>query len=35
MEKKTKREIFCRYVIRNGKTIYPKNKEFFHFFIWQ
>lgn len=33
MEKKTKREIFCRYVIRKGKTIFPKNKKFFHFFI--
>ena len=23
--------VFCRYVRRNGKIIYPKNKEFFRF----
>lgn len=26
-------EIFCRYVRRNGKIIFPKNAKFFHFFI--
>lgn len=27
------KEVFCRYVTRNGKRIYPKNARFFHFFI--
>jgi len=27
------REVFCRYITRNGKRIYPKNARFFHFFI--
>ena len=27
------REVFCRYVVRNGKRIYPKNARFFHFFV--
>lgn len=26
-------EIFCRYIMRNGKRIYPKNAKFFHFFV--
>jgi hypothetical protein len=27
------REIFCRYIIRNGKVIYPKNAKVFHFYV--
>jgi len=27
------REVFCRYIIKNGKRIYPKNAKFFHFFV--
>jgi len=30
-EKKT--EIFCKYITKNGKRIYPKNGKFFHFFV--
>lgn len=26
-------EIFCRYIVRNGKKIYPKKGEFFHFWV--
>lgn len=26
-------EVFCRYIIRNGKKIYPKHAKFFHFFV--
>lgn len=26
-------EIFCRYIVKNGVTIYPKNARFFHFFV--
>ena len=27
------KEIFCRYIRKNGKIIYPKNSRFFHFWI--
>jgi len=27
------REIFCRYIRKNGKIIYPKKAKFFHFFV--
>lgn len=27
------REIFCRYIWRYGKRIYPKSAKFFHFFV--
>jgi len=27
------REVFCRYITKNGKRIYPKNARFFHFFV--
>lgn len=27
------REIFCPYVVRNGKIIYPKKAKVFHFFV--
>jgi hypothetical protein len=27
------REVFCRYVRRNGKIIYPKKARVFHFFV--
>jgi hypothetical protein len=27
------REVFCRYIKRNGKIIYPKNAKVFHFFV--
>ena len=26
-------EVFCRYIVRNGKRIYPKNARLFHFFV--
>ena len=26
-------EVFCRYIRKNGKIIYPKNGGFFHFWI--
>jgi len=26
-------EIFCRYIYRKGKKIYPKNAKFFHFWV--
>lgn len=26
-------EVFCRYITRNGKRIYPKNGKFFHFWV--
>lgn len=26
-------EIFCRYITRNGKRIYPQNAKFFHFWV--
>lgn len=27
------KEVFCRYIVRNGKIIYPKNGKLFHFFV--
>ncbi len=27
------REVFCRYVVRNGKIIFPKRAKVFHFFV--
>ena len=32
-DKTAKREVFCRYIHRNGKVIDPKNARFFHFFV--
>lgn len=26
-------EVFARYITRNGKTIYPKNSKYFHFWV--
>ena len=26
-------EVFCRYIRKNGKIIYPKNGGFFHFWV--
>ena len=26
-------EVFARYIVRNGKTIYPRNAKFFHFWV--
>ncbi len=26
-------EVFTPYIVRNGKTIYPKNAKFFHFWV--
>lgn len=31
--KDNKVEIYCRYITKNGKRIYPKNKKFFHFWV--
>lgn len=28
-------EVFTPYIVKNGKTIYPKNAKFFHFWIKQ
>jgi hypothetical protein len=35
MEQKlpVQKEIFCRYIVRKGKIIYPKNAKFFRFFV--
>lgn len=33
MDKSQMTEIFCRYIIRKGKTIFPKKSKFFHFWI--
>ena len=27
------REVFCRYITRNGKRIYPKKAKMFHFYV--
>ncbi len=27
------KEVFCRFIRKNGKIIYPKNARFFHFWI--
>jgi hypothetical protein len=27
------REVFCRYITRNGKVIWPKNAKCFHFWV--
>ncbi len=27
------KEIFCRFIRKNGKIIYPKNGKLFHFFV--
>lgn len=27
------KEVFCRYIRKNGKIIYPKKGEFFHFYV--
>lgn len=26
-------EVFCRYIVKNGKRIYPKAASCFHFFV--
>lgn len=26
-------EVFARYITRNGKRIYPKNAQYFHFYV--
>ena len=28
-----KEEVFCPYIRKNGKIIYPKNGRLFHFFV--
>ena len=27
------KEVFCRYIRKNGKTIYPSKGQFFHFYV--
>jgi len=27
------KEVFCRYITRNGKIIFPKKGKVFHFFV--
>ena len=29
----SKREVFCRYIRKNGKVIYPKNATYFLFLV--
>ena len=26
-------EVFCRFITKNGKRIYPKKGQYFHFFV--
>lgn len=26
-------EIFCRFIRKNGRVIYPKNAKYFHFWV--
>jgi hypothetical protein len=26
-------EVFCRYITKNGKKIYPRNAQYFHFWV--
>lgn len=26
-------EVFCRYIVRNGKKIYPVKSKYFHFWV--
>ncbi len=26
-------EVFCRFITKKGKRIYPKNAKFFHFWV--
>jgi hypothetical protein len=33
LEDKELIEVFCRYVVRKGKRIYPTNARFFHFWV--
>ena len=33
MEISDKKEVFCRYIRKNGRIIYPKNAKFFHFWV--
>lgn len=28
-------EVFCRYIWKNGKRIYPKKSKVFHFWIYK
>lgn len=32
-ESVSKREIFCRYIRKDGKIIYPQNATMFHFWV--
>lgn len=27
------KEVYARYITRNGKRIYPKNSKYFHFWV--
>jgi hypothetical protein len=27
------REVFCRFITKNGKVIYPTTAKFFHFWV--
>lgn len=27
------RWVYCRYIVRNGRVIYPKNARFFRFWV--
>lgn len=29
----SRHEVFCRFIHKNGKIIYPKNAQFFHFWV--
>jgi hypothetical protein len=30
---KGQKKVLCRYIVRKGKHIYPKNARVFHFFV--
>ena len=30
---KSYKEIFCKYIVRNGRRIYPKTGSCFHFWV--
>jgi hypothetical protein len=32
-EEPKSKEVFCAYIIKGGKKIYPKHVKFFHFFV--
>lgn len=35
VDKELGEEIFCRYIRRNGKIIFPKKAKVFHFYLYR